>query len=236
MSSVVFDRRVSVSHALAAVWRFEDAFSGRVVDVPLDVRVDTIAPAYPHMPLLPWRAVRGDDATYRFGVSGGTVPPVGPLAVTIQIPGAEYAAFESLSMVLPRTVSTPPTRADFLIVSDLWPTRVFRIPDGETAVVGTIRSVGALASVAGLRVTMWSAANAAPPSTPYTYTDANGDFVARLLGPDFRTLVGGVAKTTVDVSIQILTPPTYTTVVAPITPFPQTIQLGQVTSLPIPVR
>jgi hypothetical protein len=85
---------------------------------------------------------------------------------------------------------------------------------------------------------MWSAVHASPPAgTPSTYTDANGDFVFRLLGHDFRTIVsGGVVTTTANVSISLLAPPTYTTAVTPTAPpFPQTVQLGQVNFLQISV-
>lgn len=238
MSNVAFDL-LSISHTLAAAWRFEDAFSGRAVDVPLNVQVDVIAPPYSRMPSLPWKAVGGDDATYRFLVSNRTIAPIGTFEVSVDVPGATYAAFEPLAMTLPRPLLTPPypTRTDFLMVAKLWPTRLFKIPPGETAVTGTIGSAGALTSVAGLRVTMWSAVHASPPpGTPYTYTDANGDFVTRLLGPDFRTSVsGGVVTTTANVSIEIRPPPTFSTVVTPTTAFPQTIQLGQVNTMPIAV-
>lgn len=233
-------------HSLCAAWQFTDAFSLRPIAVPLTVTVPAIAPPYPWMPALPWTAVDGGDGVYRFKVTNGVVAPTGTLAVNVAVPTSDYVAFEPLAMTLvptgmhgvaPRPLAGPyPQRSDFLLSTPLWPTRVFRIPPGETAVVGSITNA-ASAPVAGLKVTMWSSAYAnAPAGTPYTYTDANGDFVFRLLGPDFRVdIAGGHATTTVGVSISLLAPPAHTTAVIPTTPFPQTIPLGQVTTMPIRV-
>jgi hypothetical protein len=227
----------AATYRLAAAWLFVDAFSGRAVDVPLSVRVDAINPPYPSMPRLPWRAVRGADATYRFVYAEGTALPRQTMSVTCDIPGGAYRAFEALSMTVPRTAAIPnhPTRADFLIVTRLWPTRVFRIPFDETAITGEVLSSAAHPSVAGLKVTVWSAqyGGIAPPNAPYTYTDARGDFVVRLLGKDYRIHMSGVNVTsTADIYIELRTPPPpYQTVVATVS---QTIPLGQNTLLEIP--
>jgi hypothetical protein len=131
-------------------------------------------------------------------------------------------------MAVPMTAAVQhhPTRADYLIVTNLWPTRVFRIPFDETAITAVFRS-NAVPSVVGLKVTVWSATHGAvpPPGAPYTYTDSNGEFVVRLLGKDFRRHVTGTnVTTTADVYIELRTPPPQLAVVRTVS---QTITLGQ---------
>ena len=108
----------TIRHRLAAVVQFVDAFTGRPIDLPLDVRVEALPPGA-GLPPLPWRAIRvAEDATYRFLVSNDFVMPAGPITIAADAPGAQYVNVEPLSVTLPRALlAHPPTpaRSDFLV-------------------------------------------------------------------------------------------------------------------------
>jgi hypothetical protein len=218
-----------VRHRLGTAVQFVDAFTSKPVDLPLDVRADTL-PVAPGMPRVPWRAVRGpDDQTYRFLVTNETAMPVGNIPVTVSAPGHEYVDFEALAIALPRPlVAHPPTpaRSDFLVRHALWPTRSLPLPAGETA-------------IARLKVTIWPDGEAQPP-TPYTYSTDRGEFVYRL--PGLKTVTGGVIASEASLQIDVKLPPAYAVSAAPTliatdtgtplaVPFP--IRLGRVTNLTI---
>jgi hypothetical protein len=177
-----------LQRTLSAVFRFYDAFF-----YPLDDRVAPIrSPLDVSIPGLRWRAVRGDDFTYRFSASTLTQPaPAGAnLAVQVAASGGDYASFEPILLTLPLPLSVPPSRADFLLPTRLWPTVALRPPEGETAVRGQIRS-GTAQPVADLKVEMWPGPAATPPAgTPYTRTNAAGDFLYR-----FPRLKGAAGST-----------------------------------------
>jgi hypothetical protein len=233
-----------VQFRLAAAVRFEDAFTLAPVDVPLDVRAETL-PIVTSMPLLPWKATLGKtDTTYRFFVADRTVMPVGAIAVKVTAPREEYVDFEGFSMVLPRPlVAHPPTPAasDFLIKKTLWPTRALKVPAGETAIVATVKSAGAN-PVAALRIKVWTGLGP-PPATPYTYTNDAGEALVRL--PDLKTVVGGVISPTATVNLELRLPPApYATAVAPtqirdeggaVLSSPFALRLGQITTLQISI-
>jgi hypothetical protein len=244
--------RSAVTHHLCAAFRFVDAFTGRPVGVPLDVRADTMA-AVPGMPNTPWKAVAGpNDGTYRFLVTNRTVMPAGAIAVSVEAPGGEYVSFEPVTMTLPRPLAAhPPTpdRSDFLVGSPpwpavavpLWPTRLVQLPAGETAIVGMVKSGGATPT-AGLRIKIWDSRDPMP-ATPYTYTDASGEFLFRLPAdmrfPGIRFkggVSGGVITSTANLVVDIRIPPAYAAAVAPTAPaVPFSVRLGQLTTMPITV-
>lgn len=233
-----------VQYQLAAAVRFLDAFTGAAIGVPLDVRAETL-PIVKGMPLLPWKALAGPtDATYRFLVSTGSVMPVGPIPITVTAPRAEYVDFEGFSVVLPRPlVAHPPTpaRSDFLIEKTLWPTRVIKVPPGETAILATVKSAGAT-TVEKLKIKMWTGGGPAPVA-PYAYTNASGEALFRL--PDLKTVVGGVISATATLNLDIRVPPApYVAAVVPtqikseagvVLPLPFPLRLGQVATLQISI-
>ena len=92
-------------------------------------------------------------------------------------------------------MSAPPTRADFLLSQPLWPTVAFRPPPGETVVRGRLASASAQ-PVDKIKVEMWTGGVAVPPpGTPYTVTNANGDFLFRfplLKGSPDQVLTVGI--------------------------------------------
>lgn len=226
--------RPIVTHALGASIVFVDAFTSSRVGVPLDVRADVL-PVVVGMPMLPWRAVAGDDASYRFLVTNNTVMPAGNIAVTVSAVGGEYVDFEPLTMALPRPVVPPPPppvkRADYLVQKTLWPTRRYRMASGETAVVGRVTSAGATPTSL-LQVRIYPAGGP-PPATPYTYTDDAGEFLYRL--PGLKKSATPLV-TTADLDIEIRVPPAYAVVVAPLAPaFPVTLDLGVVHTLLVAV-
>jgi len=193
------------THRLGAAVLFEDAFTGRAVTVPMDVQATTL-PIVTGMPTLPWKAVRGlNDPAYRLMVSNQTVMPVGIVQLDVDIPGRQYQNFERLQVgPLPLPLSVPrPLRSDLLVRHSLWPTRVFRLPAGETAVIARFITGGAN-PIAGLRVTIWPAAAPMPPR-PYGYTDSDGQLVYRL--PGVKTVNGGVTSTSASLRIDVRLPP-----------------------------
>jgi hypothetical protein len=232
-----------VQFRLAAAVRFHDAFTQAPVDVPLDVRAETL-PIVKSMPLVPWKAIHGlTDTTYRFLVGDRTVMPVGAIPVKVTAPHAEYVDFEGFSLLLPLPLlAHPPTPAssDFLIKKTLWPTRKLKVPLGETAIVATVKSAGAN-PVEALRIKVWTGLG--PPPTPYTYTNAAGEALFRF--PDLKVVVGGVISLTATVNLELRLPPApYATAVVPTqirdeggavlsSPFP--LRLGQITTLQISI-
>lgn len=161
---------MSVTQRLAVALQFTDAFTGTPVPVPLEVSI----------PALQWRAFFWrPDGTYRFVTTG--VIPAGSFAVTVSVPGGKYVNWEAFQVDLPRTTPAAPpvSAADYLVSRPLWPTPRYRLPYGETAVVGRLAS-SASSSVDRLRVTVFEAAVFPPPLAPYTRTDGNGRFVFRL--------------------------------------------------------
>jgi hypothetical protein len=229
--------RAAVAHHLSAALRFVDAFTARPVGVPLHVQADVLpVPVVVGTPNTPWKALPGPyDGTYRFFVTNHTIAPVGPVAISVAAPGKEYVNHEPFSVPLPRPLlAHPPTPApsDFLVERPLWPTRVLPLPPGETAIVGTVRSVGAT-PIAALRIRIWPSA-LPMPATPYAYTDASGGFVFRL--PGLKKVSGGAVSTTASLTLDIRLPPLHAVAVAPTAPtLPFTVRLGQVTTLDISV-
>ena len=219
-----------VRHRLAVALRCVDAFTGALVTVPLDVRVETLA-SYPDMPRLPWRAQRATDGTYRLLTTNETQPPAAAVDVVVTAPDGEYLDLEPAPIVLPRPIAGPfPVRGDFIVTRRLWPTRRLPLPKGETAVIGTIRTAAG-APAAGHRVTLGEAP--IPPGAPYGYSDASGDFLVRL--PNVRTLSpppASVIRATASLSIELRAPPAFAALVAPTAPaFPLPVPIGQPSTL-----
>ena len=180
---------VLLQRSLAAVYRFHDVFfepaDGRtpLIERPLNVTI----------PALRWSAFRSPtDLTYRFSwliltqpIPSNRPSPPQPASFAVEVtdPSGDYVNFEdpaNMALSLPLPVSAPPRASDFLITKPLWPTAAFRPPSGETAVRGTLSSPTAQ-SVADLKVEIWLGAAPAPPAgTPFTRTNANGDFLYRL--------------------------------------------------------
>lgn len=155
--------------ALAFAITFRDVFMPKVENPPIRVPLEIEA--------LGQRALAATDGTYRFSVVG--MPPQLPASVfpiTVSAPGGEYAAFDPIEVTLPRVVSVPPQRSDYLLIALLWPTRLFSIPPGETAVIGYISHEGT--PQAGLEVILHE--SPLPLSdAPKARTDAAGEFVYR---------------------------------------------------------
>ena len=182
-----------LTHYLAVVVRFVDPFTTRPVPIRFSVSI----------PALNWSGFWwGLDSTYRFLKSNvpviGGVPklPTGTFTLKVDLPGREnappdpptalprgpYAAFEPRQVTLPPSAQHPPPVlvSDYLVDLTLWPTVSFTVPAGETAAVGQIVSSSAQ-SVAGLKVIVFQGA-APAAGTPYTRTDAAGQFLYRLPG------------------------------------------------------
>jgi hypothetical protein len=210
--------------------RFIDAFTGALITLPLEVRVEAL-PAVVGMPRLPWRAYHAGDGTYRFQTTGWTIPPVGATVILVTAPGGEYLDLEPAPVVLPRPIAGPfPTRGDMIVTHRLWPTRRLTLPIGETAVVGTLRTVAG-AAAAGYRVTLGEAPIGA--ATPYGYTDATGDFLVRM--PNVRTMSlppASAIRTDAPLSIEIRSPPAFAALIAPAAPaFPLPVTIGRSSTL-----
>jgi hypothetical protein len=185
-----------LQRTLSAVYRFYDAFF-----YPIDDRTPPVASSLDvSIPSLGWSALRaGGDFSYRFSALTLTRPAPGGanLAVQVIAAGGDYASFEPILLTLPLPLSTPPKRADFLIATPLWPTTALRPPGGETVVRGLIRSSTAQ-PIADLKIQMWiGAAPLPPPGTPFTRSNANGDFLFRF------PLLKGVPGQNVLVNIQL---------------------------------
>jgi len=173
-----------LQRTLAAVYRFYDVFHFPIRDTtpPITSALEVSVPS------LSWTAYRAaDDFTYRF--SALTLNQPAPAGVNLEVQvtalAGDYVSFEPIQLTLPRVLSVPVQRSDFLILTPLWPTSAVRPPEGETAVRGQIQS--AAFPVAGLKVEMWvGGAVAPPPGTPFTISDSNGQFLYRfpvLKGP-----------------------------------------------------
>jgi hypothetical protein len=220
-----------VSHELVVAFRFLDAFSGGEIGAPLEVS----APALPFvpgvlMPRVPWPAV-AHGGSYRFKTSNREVAPVGSIPFEVVDPAGIYASFEPIVVALPRPLSTPPSASDLLIERKLWPTRKFRPRAPETEVVLVVRSAGAT-NVAGLRAFLWKHTGGPPPSLPYTYTytDAAGETLFRLLGSDYKLTPTGGSTVSIDVELRL--PPLFATSATIVSPaFPTTIDLGAINVL-----
>jgi hypothetical protein len=148
---------------------FRDIFfpdpAAALIAVPLAVEV---------LGIVAWR---GDDATYRISVPSGTAVPAPPWAVTVSAPGGEYVQLDPITVPGAPVPSTPPVRSDYLRTFPLLPTRLLRLPPGETAVQGVIRKLGV--AQAGLGVTLHPG-SVPSAGTPQARTDAAGQFVYRL--------------------------------------------------------
>src|SRR5205085_1934348 len=136
--------RVELSHRLAVAVRYFDIFTGETVRLPLTVTI-------PALRLEAFHA--GSDDTYRFIVHNRDVPTGGPFDIEVDNLRGEYEARESMQVTLPIVVGHPPpvVRPDLLLEFPLWPTRLRKIPPGETAITGRIVS-GGVRDVNGLRV------------------------------------------------------------------------------------
>ena len=167
-----------LQRTLAAAYQFHDIFFE-----PLDDRSPPVLSLLDvSIPSLGWSAFRAEgDATYRFSALTVAAPaPSGTnLAVQVMAPRGDYVNLEPILLTLPRALSSPPKRSDFLITKPLWPTTALRPPDGETAVRGQIRS-GTSATVSDIKVEMWTGVAPAPSAgAPYTRSNADGDFLFR---------------------------------------------------------
>jgi hypothetical protein len=176
-----------LSLRLAVVYRFRDIFTNTPVRTRLTVSI----------PSRKWTAYASpSDGTYRFVeplTGAGDTPVPRPFDVLVESDTGDYANYEPFQVELPRTVPPgPPQVSSYLIEKFLWPTRRFRPPPGETAVVGRVTS-DADKNVAGLKVYLYTQAGPDPPAgTPYTYTDGNGDFLYRL--PKIKAQLDGTGN------------------------------------------
>jgi hypothetical protein len=183
-----------LQRTLWAVYRFYDRFFD-----PTDDRTPPVtAPLEVSIPDLCWSAFRADDFTYRFSTLTQTPTFPKPLYdVQVVAPDGDYVNLESIKLPLPKIVSKPPTWDNFLSLVPLWPAVAVRPPIGETAVRGHIKS-GTAQPVADLTVEIRpGAAPSPPPGTPYTRSNANGDFLWRF------PLLKGASGQTVTIGIQL---------------------------------
>lgn len=167
---------IDIHHQLGFALRFEDIFYRPSIPTTPPVRsaLDVSIPARR------WQAFYVDhDATYRFRFHPSETI-AGVHTVEVKSLDGMYLNHEAFTVTLPRIAATPPVAADFLVVRPLWPTRSFRIPSGETAVIGRITTLVPGLAVSGLRVQLYRGI-APPPTSAYTYTNENGEFVFRLL-------------------------------------------------------
>jgi hypothetical protein len=169
-----------LSHRLAVALRFVDVFTRRPIDASLRVTI----------PELGWEAVHcATDSTYRFLVTEADILSGTNLAVIVEDPGHIYVNHSDIRLTLPWTGSSSNTRADHLEEHVLWPTRLFQIPTGETALVGRLTSASAnpvedldVLFSAGVRLfTPTPDEPQVPPVTPYARTNSDGEFLFRLL-------------------------------------------------------
>lgn len=162
---------------LVVALRFVDVFTRRPIDTPLHVTI----------PELGWKAVHSPtDSTYRFLVTEAEIPGGPDYAVLVEDPDQRYVSHENIALTLPWTASTSHTRADHLEEYVLWPTRKFRVPVGETALVGRL-TCASPEGVDGLDVFLSPGVRHFPPSEeglppeiPFARSDHNGEFLFRL--------------------------------------------------------
>jgi hypothetical protein len=163
---------------LSAVYRFYDAFYFPIDDHSPPIR----SPLELSIPLLGWVALRNDvDVTYRFSALtlSRPAPSGAAMVANVVATNGDYISFEPILLTLPKPVSAPPQRSDFLVSLPLWPTTALRPPDGETAVRGIIRSPTSQ-PVANLKVQAWTGgALIPPPGNPFTRSNAQGEFLVR---------------------------------------------------------
>ena len=159
------------THHLVVALRFVDVFTPRPVEPPPPER--TIEPAPPvrsfdtplrvTIPELGWKAVhRATDSTYRFVVTEANVP-TGTFRVIVEDPDQRYVNHSPITLTLPLT-------SPGLVEHALWPTRKFKVPTGETAMVGRLVSTSA----------SFSPADQPPPTMPFARSNQNGEFLFRL--------------------------------------------------------
>lgn len=157
------------THRLAIALRFFDVFTGKTVEAPLRVTV----------PAHGWEAIhRTSDATYRFLVTEAIVPS-GTFHVFVEDTDQTYTNHEPIEIALTTVPSTPPiSRGNYLQEYPLWPTRKFKAPVGETAVVGRLVSAGAN-PVENLDVRLYPTGEA-PPADHFARSNSAGEFLFRL--------------------------------------------------------
>ena len=197
---------------LGVVYRFCDISYFPLVDATPPVR----APLLVTIPSLRWRALAGDDVTYRFSLPtltesfAGQVPST-PLDVEVESLDGTYHNFEPFQVTLPVPLSSPPRRSDFLFTKPLWPTRKLRLITGETAIAGSIVSSSGSQPIEGLKVVIYGPGGPIAGG-PYMYTDASGDFLFRL--PFLQSSTSAPVTVTIAVSDSggpiTVTPPSLT--------------------------
>ena len=200
----------TLQRSLSVVYRFYDAFffplddTSPAIGTELDVTI----------PALQLSALRVEsDRTYRFSALTLTHPPPAGVNLPVKVTarGDEYVSLEPILITLPRPLSVPVQRSDFLINQRLWPTTVVRPPVGETAIHGSIRSATAQ-PVNNLTVEIWSGPPVPPAGTPFTRSDARGNFLFRLplfkgpagSSPTVRIRLNGGAVTVTPATLPIV--------------------------------
>jgi len=175
---------------LLAPVRFQDAFTGELVRVPLLVKI----------PLLRLVGIRhAADSAYCFVCSHEDLPG-GVFRIEVEAPGGEYLLQNPLELKLP--VEKLPIPADlrdrFLVDAQLHPTRRLLVRPGETSVVGQIHRSAPPGSTSNLQVRLIRQLPGAPLETR---TDAAGEFFFRVPPPP--VLVGGVPAVTEAVAFEV---------------------------------
>ena len=225
---------ITLTRDLAVAVRFVDPFTNQPVRAPFSVSIAA----------LNWAAWWVEnDATYRFSlanaplVGGAPQLPVGTFDLELALPGREnapadplgalprgpYADFETRQVTLPLPAPhSPPVPTDYRVDLALWPTVAFRVPPGETAVVGRVVSASQQ-FVVGLKVILLDASVPPPPNPPYARSDGAGQFLVRL--PGLRR--DPAASPTANLSVQLFDPANAPIVVVPAI---LTVPIGQVTS------
>lgn len=198
-------------HRLAVAVRFTDVFTERPVETPLRVTISGASCS---------AIYRAADSTYRFMLTEAPVPS-GVFQLAVEDPEQTYVNHQPIELTLAPGPSTPPiSRQDYLYQFPLWPTRKFKVPIGETAVVGRLVSTSS-GSVGNLDVHIFTAGET-PPPTPFARSNPEGEFLFRL--PWVTRETDGTARpTSLDVQVSLAGVP-----IGSVTPSNFTLNPGRV--------
>jgi hypothetical protein len=189
---------LSTTRQLAVAVQFIDGFTGQPIFNKYSVSIEKfpgVAPKLMQSLADAWAgAWSGSDATYRFSLTNLPLPaqlPGGTFNLVVTNPGGApvyanplpaspsgpYAVSAPLKVTIPPVAPhAPPVLAsDYLVALPLWPTAAFRVPNGETALSGSVVS-----KASGTPQVGYGVAFAAAGAAPQAVTDGSGQFLYRL--------------------------------------------------------